>query len=215
MAAIRPTHTDALVVVDVQNDFCEGGPLAVPDGSAVVPLLNALGRRFPVVVLTQDWHTPGHVSFATSHGRDAFGTIELGYGTQVLWPDHCVQGSAGADFHADLDLPHAQMIVRKGFHADVDSYSAFREADRTTATGLKGYLAERGVSRVFVAGLATDFCVLWTALDARQAGFDVVVIEDACRAIDMNGSLDAAFAAMDEAGVARVRAADIEAHEPA
>ncbi len=187
----------------------------MPDGSAVVPLLNALGRRFPVVVLTQDWHTPGHVSFASSHDRDPFGTIELGYGTQVLWPDHCVQGSAGAEFHADLDLPHAQMVVRKGFHADVDSYSAFREADRTTATGLKGYLAERGVSRVFVAGLATDFCVLWTALDARQAGFEVVVIEDACRAIDMNGSLDSAFAAMDEAGVVRVRAADIVSHESA
>ena len=215
MAAIRPSRNDALVVVDVQNDFCEGGALAVPDGSAVVPLLNALGRRFPVVVLTQDWHTPGHVSFASSHDRDPFGTIELGYGTQVLWPDHCVQGSAGAEFHADLDLPHAQMVVRKGFHADVDSYSAFREADRTTATGLKGYLAERGVSRVFVAGLATDFCVLWTALDARQAGFEVVVIEDACRAIDMNGSLDSAFAAMDEAGVVRVRAADIVSHESA
>ena len=194
-------QTDALIVVDVQADFCAGGALAVPDGDAVVEPINRLAQRFPVVVLTQDWHTPAHASFASTQGRSPFETAELSYGSQVLWPDHCVMGSAGAAFHRGLDIPGAQMIVRKGFHPDVDSYSAFMEADRKTATGLAGYLAEIGVTRVFVVGLALDFCVGWTALDARQAGLEVVVLEDACRAIDMGGSLEESRSRMRAAGV--------------
>jgi nicotinamidase/pyrazinamidase len=174
-----------LVVVDVQNDFCPGGALAVPGGDEVVPVINALARRFDNVVLTQDWHPAGHISFATSHaGKAPFELIELPYGPQVLWPDHCVQGTAGAAFRADLGVPHAQMIVRKGYRRSVDSYSGFLEADRTTPTGLGGYLKERGLARVFIVGLATDFCVAWTALDARRMGLEAVVVEDACRGID-------------------------------
>ncbi|KAB0680744.1 bifunctional nicotinamidase/pyrazinamidase [Aureimonas leprariae] len=201
---IRPN--DALIVVDVQNDFCPGGALAVADGDAVVPLVNRLMPRFPIVVLTQDWHPAGHASFASAHGRAPFETIDLDYGRQILWPDHCVQGSRGAEFHPALEASRAQMIVRKGFHAGVDSYSGFVEADRRTATGLAGYLRDRGAGRVFVCGLATDFCVAWTALDARAAGFPVVLVEDACRAIDLDGSLDRAFADMAAAGVERVPA---------
>ncbi|MCQ0989424.1 bifunctional nicotinamidase/pyrazinamidase [Jiella marina] len=200
---------DALIIVDVQNDFCAGGALAVPDGEAVVPLINDLAKAFSIVVLTQDWHTPGHISFASTHHRQAFETIELAYGNQVLWPDHCVMDSHGAAFHAGLSVPNAQMIVRKGFHPDVDSYSAFVEADHRTPTGLAGYLQERGVRRVFACGLATDFCVGWTALDARKAGFDVTVIEDACRAIDLDGSLDKAWADMTAAGVSRLTSNDL------
>ncbi|MCB8838264.1 bifunctional nicotinamidase/pyrazinamidase [Aurantimonas sp. VKM B-3413] len=200
---------DALLIVDVQNDFCAGGALAVPDGDAVVPLANALARRFPIVVLTQDWHTPGHASFASTHGRSPFETIDLAYGCQVLWPDHCVMGTDGAAFHPALDVPNAQLIVRKGFHPSIDSYSAFVEADHATPTGLAGYLRERGVTRLFVAGLATDFCVAWTALDAAKAGFEVTIIEDACRAIDLEGSLEAAWKNLAAAGVKRAQTAAI------
>ena len=194
-------QNDALIVVDVQVDFCVGGALAVPDGDAVVEPINRIAAFFPVVVLTQDWHTPGHASFASTYGKAPFETVALAYGTQVLWPDHCVMASAGADFHPDLKMPNAQMIVRKGFHPGVDSYSAFLEADRVTPTGLAGYLDDRAVARVFVVGLATDFCVAWTALDARRAGFEVVVLEDACRAIDMAGSLEKSCSEMRAAGV--------------
>lgn len=199
-----------LLVVDVQNDFCPGGNLAVRDGDAVVPIVNALGRRFRHVVLTQDWHPAGHASFASSHpGRKPFETIELAYGPQVLWPDHCVQGTAGAAFHAALDLPHAEAVIRKGYRPGIDSYSGFVEADRRTRTGLEGYLRERGLARVVVAGLATDFCVSWTAQDAARAGFETVVVEDACRAIDLDGSLDRAWAEMAAAGIQRVSAATL------
>ncbi|WP_078708507.1 bifunctional nicotinamidase/pyrazinamidase [Consotaella salsifontis] len=205
----RPSAEDVLLVVDVQNDFCSGGALAVPEGEAVVPVVNALAERFQTVILTQDWHPAGHVSFASRHERPAFSTIDLDYGTQVLWPDHCVQGTDGASFHPALHVPHAQAVVRKGYHPEIDSYSAFLEADHTTPTGLTGYLRERSVRRVFAVGLATDFCVLWTALDAAKAGFSVAVIEDACRAIDLDGSLDRAWSAMREAGVERIESPSI------
>ncbi|HYT85231.1 MAG TPA: bifunctional nicotinamidase/pyrazinamidase [Burkholderiales bacterium] len=206
---IKPGTKDALIVVDVQNDFCPGGRLAVQKGDEVVPLVNALAQRFANVVLTQDWHPPGHQSFATSHpGRKPFDSIKLPYGEQVLWPDHCVQGSDGAALHKDLSVPQAQLLIRKGYNKDVDSYSAFLEADRKTRTGLEGYLEERGIKRVFVCGLATDFCVAWTALDARKLGFAAAVIDDACRAIDNQGSLAAAWEKMKKAGVTRVRSGD-------
>lgn len=204
---IKPSTRDALLVVDVQNDFCPGGALAVADGDAVVPVVNRLAESFAHVVLTQDWHTPGHVSFASTHGRAPFETIELAYGRQVLWPDHCVQGTRGAEFHPGLATTRAEAILRKGHHPGVDSYSGFVEADRTTRTGLAGYLGERGIERIFVAGLALDFCVFWTAVDGVRAGFEVAVVEDACRAIDLDGSLASAWAQMDAAGVGRLRAA--------
>lgn len=195
-----------LIVVDVQNDFMPGGALAVANGNEIVPIVNRLARRFDNVVLTQDWHPSEHVSFATTHaGRHPFETIELDYGKQVLWPDHCVQGTQGAELHAGLSIPHAQMIVRKGHRRGVDSYSAFMEADRKTATGLAGYLRERELERCYIVGLATDFCVGWTALDARWLGFEATVIEDACRGIDNAGSLAKAWADMDAAGVTRMR----------
>ena len=207
---IKPDAGDALIVVDVQNDFCPGGRLAVQKGDEVVPVINALAQRFENVVLTQDWHPAGHRSFATSHpGKKPFDSIELAYGEQILWPDHCVQGGDGAALHKDLSVPHAQLVVRKGFRMEVDSYSAFLEADRKSRTGLEGYLHERGVKRVFVCGLATDFCVAWTALDARKLGFSAAVVEDACRAIDMQGSLSAAWEKMKKAGVGRIGSADI------
>jgi nicotinamidase/pyrazinamidase len=210
MTAMKPTSRDVLIVADVQNDFIPGGALPVPGGGEVVPLANALGAKFENVVLTQDWHPPGHLSFATSHtGRKAFETVRLSYGEQVLWPDHCVQGTPGAQLHRGLSLQRAQLVLRKGYHRDVDSYSAFIEADRSTRTGLEGYLRERGIARVFVCGLATDFCVAWTALDARKLGFEAAVIEDACRAIDTAGSLAAAWEAMRKAGVAAIRSGDI------
>jgi len=193
-----------LVVVDVQNDFIPGGALAVPQGDEVVPEINRLAARFDDVILTQDWHPRGHASFASSHpGKKPFETVELPYGSQVLWPDHCVQGTAGAAFHPDLNLTKAQLVLRKGRHRDIDSYSAFLEADRETTTGLAGYLKERGFRKLYVCGLATDFCVAWTALDARAAGFDATVIEDACRAIDLDGSLARAWTEMAAAGVKR------------
>jgi nicotinamidase/pyrazinamidase len=194
--------SDVLLVVDVLNDFCPGGALAVPRGDEVVPVINRIAAKFANVILTQDWHTPGHISFASSHaGRRPFETTELAYGTQVLWPDHCVQGTRGAAIADALDVPHAQAIVRKGYHAHTDSYSAFVEADRSTPTGLAGLLRERGVTTVYCCGLATDFCVAWSALDAKAAGFETFVIEDACRAIDTAGSLAAARAALAHAGV--------------
>lgn len=181
------------------------GALAVPAGDEVVPVINRLAARFANVVLTQDWHPRDHVSFATSHsGRKPFETIRLPYGEQILWPPHCVQGTHGAELHSALDLPHAQLVIRKGHHRDIDSYSAFLEADRKTATGLAGYLRERGLKKLFLAGLATDFCVLWSSLDARAAGFEVSVIEDACRAIDLQGSLARAWSDMAQAGVRRI-----------
>lgn len=196
---------DALVVVDVQNDFCPGGALAVPEGDEVVPVANRLLARFAHAIVTQDWHPEGHVSFASSHeGMRPFETIVLPYGTQVLWPDHCVRGTRGAALHEALDVARAEAIVRKGFRAAIDSYSAFFENDRATPTGLAGYLRDRGLARIFLCGLATDFCVGWSAIDARRLGFEAIVIEDACRAIDVDGSLDAARSAMDEAGVVRV-----------
>jgi nicotinamidase/pyrazinamidase len=197
---MRPS--DLLLVIDVQNDFLPGGALAVPRGDEVVPLINALAPRFANVILTQDWHTPGHVSFASAHaGRKPFETVELDYGTQVLWPDHCVMGTRGAAFADGLAVTHAQAIVRKGYHAHTDSYSAFVEADRKTPTGLTGLLRERGIAAVYCCGLATDFCVAWSALDARAAGFETYVIEDACRAIDTAGSLAQAREKLAAAGV--------------
>jgi nicotinamidase/pyrazinamidase len=191
-----------LIVVDVQNDFMPGGALAVPQGDEVVPVINRLAARFDNVVFTQDWHPRGHASFASSHpGKKPFETIDLPYGKQVLWPDHCVQGTHGAAFHAALDATKAQLVIRKGFHRDIDSYSGFVEADRKTSTGLAGYLRERGFTSLFVCGLATDFCVAWTALDGRAAGLEVSVIEDACRAIDLEGSLARAWTDMHAAGV--------------
>src|SRR5207249_8782476 len=206
----KPSDRDLLLVVDVQNDFLPGGALAVPDGGAVVPIVNALARRFAHVALTQDWHVAGHLSFASSHaGRKPFETITLPYGLQVLWPDHCVQGSVGAELSTALRVPQAEFIVRKGYRREIDSYSAFCEADGVTHTGLAGYLRERGFDRVFLAGLATDFCVAYSAVDARKAGFEVVVIEDACRAIDTGGSLTAAWERMNDAGVARTASSQL------
>ena len=197
---VQPAARDLLLIVDVQNDFCAGGALAVPDGDAVLAPIHAIAPRFQHVILTQDWHPAGHSSFASSHpGRAAFEQMEFPYGPQTLWPDHCVQGSKGAEFHSDLQLPQAELILRKGFHPQVDSYSAFFENDRTTPTGLAGYLRERGLTRVFLAGLAYDYCVGYSALDARRLGLPVVVIRDACRAIDLNGS-----AARTDADFARV-----------
>jgi len=195
--------SDVLVVVDVQNDFCLGGSLPVPYGDDVVPIINRLAERFPHVVLTQDWHPPGHRSFASAHpGRQPFQSIELPYGPQMLWPDHCVQGTTGAQFHAGLQIPRVELILRKGYRRDIDSYSAYYENDHTTPTGLAGYLRERGFSRVFLAGLAFDFCVRFSAEDACHGGFEGVVIEDASRGIDMGGSVAAARQALQRLGVA-------------
>ena len=207
---IKPGSDAALIVVDVQNCFVEGGTLPVPKGAEVVPVINRMASVFANIVVTQDWHTPGHASFASAHpGKKPFETTTLPYGTQVLWPDHCVQGSADAALHPELKLPSAQLILRKGYHADVDSYSAFMEADRKKATGLAGYLKQRGIKTVFVVGLATDFCVAWTALDARGAGFTTYVVEDACRGIDLNGSVAAAWKNMASKGVKRIQSSDL------
>ena len=190
-----------LLVIDVQNDFLPGGALAVPRGDEVIPVINSLARKFADVILTQDWHPPQHISFASSHPRRVpFETIELPYGPQALWPVHCVQGTHGAAFASELDVLHAQAVIRKGHHPDTDSYSAFIEADRTTRTGLASLLRECGITTVYCCGLATDFCVAWSALDAREAGFETFVIEDACRAIDQNDSLAAARQRMIDAG---------------
>lgn len=200
--ARSPGAHDLLLIVDLQNDFCPGGALAVPGGDEILPLVNALSESFDHVVLTQDWHPAGHSSFASSlAGRAPFEVIQAPYGEQVLWPDHCVQGTEGAAFHPKLAIEKAELILRKGFRREIDSYSAFYENDRCTPTGLAGYLRERGFERLFLCGLATDFCVKWSALDARSEGFAVVVIEDACRAIDLEGSLRTARREMKEAGV--------------
>ena len=208
---IKPAATDVLLVVDVQNDFIPGGALPVKEGDEIVPLVNRLARLFAHVVLTQDWHTPNHASFASAHpGKKPFETVSLGYGTQVLWPDHCVQGTPGADFHPNLKIPHAQLIIRKGYRPHMDSYSAFFEADGKTATGLTGYLRERGLKHVYLVGLATDFCVHWSAVDARKSNFAATVVEDACRAIDTQGSLAHAWERMKTAGVRRIKSTAFE-----
>ncbi len=207
---IAVRDSDVLIVIDVQNCFVPGGSLAVKEGDQIVPLINRLAKSFKHVVLTQDWHTADHVSFASQHpGKKPFETVPLSYGTQVLWPEHCVQGTEGAMLHKGLDLPHAELIIRKGYRREVDSYSAFLEADKKTQTGLGGYLKQRGLKRVFFAGLATDFCVAWSALDARRQGFEALVIEDACRGIDNQGSLAKAWAEMKAAGVHRIQSTDL------
>ena len=194
--------THALIVIDVQNDFCPGGALAVSDGDAIVPGINALMPEFDAIVLTQDWHPAGHSSFASQHeGKAPLDLVEMPYGPQVLWPDHCVQGSAGAGFHPDLKTDRADLIVRKGFNPLIDSYSAFFENDHTTPTGLEGYLRTRGIGSLTMVGLATDFCVNYSAVDAARLGFRVTVIQDLCRAIDHDGSLATARAGMQDAGV--------------
>jgi nicotinamidase/pyrazinamidase len=199
------TDDDVLVIIDLQNDFCPGGALAVPDGDAVVPLVNRLARRFRHVVLTQDWHPAGHSSFAGAHpGRQPFQEITLAYGRQVLWPAHCVQGTRGAEFHPGLSVPHAELIVRKGYDRNIDSYSAMFENDRRTPTGLAGYLRERGLSRLFLVGLAFDYCVRYSAEDARRCSFAATIIVDACRAIDLEGSEAAAQASLAACGVSCV-----------
>jgi nicotinamidase/pyrazinamidase len=196
------SERDVLIVTDPQVDFCPGGALAVPEGDAIMPVINRLARRFAHVVVTQDWHPPGHTSFASAHpGKHPFETIEVDYGPQTLWPDHCVQGTEGAAFHPALDLPNAELVIRKGYHPAIDSYSAFRENDRKTPTGLTGYLRERGLTRVTLCGLATDFCVFFSAIDAREAGFETAIVLEASRAIDVDSSLARALVAMRDAGI--------------
>jgi nicotinamidase/pyrazinamidase len=200
----------ALLVVDVQNDFCAGGALAVPDGEAVIPLINRIARKFTTVVLTQDWHPADHTSFAANHpGAAPFQTVQMPYGAQTLWPTHCVMASPGAALHPALDIPHAAMILRKGLQRHIDSYSAFLEADRITRTGLNGFFASRGITEIFFAGLTTDFCVAWSAEDAQKFGFRSTVIEDACRAIDLNDSLRLAWERLTAAGVGRMGSAEL------
>jgi nicotinamidase/pyrazinamidase len=209
-ASVKPDANSALIVVDVQNCFVTGGTLPVKGGEEVVPVINKLSAAFENIVITQDWHTKGHASFASTHAsKKPFDTIQLAYGKQVLWPDHCVRGTSDAALHKDLQLPRAQVVVRKGYHQGIDSYSAFTEADGKTPTGLDGYLKQRVITRVYVTGLATDFCVAWTALDARKLGFEVFVIEDATRAIDLNGSLAAAWKNMTASGVKRIYSGDL------
>ncbi|HKH81628.1 MAG TPA: bifunctional nicotinamidase/pyrazinamidase [Methylovirgula sp.] len=199
-------ENEVLLVVDIQNDFCAGGALEVPRADEIIPIVNRLARQFAHVILTQDWHPRDHQSFASAHpGRRPYETIELDYGQQILWPDHCVQATRGAEFHQGLDIPHCELILRKGFRRDIDSYSAFYENDRRTPTGLCGYLRERGLSHVFLAGLAFDFCVRYSAEDAEREAFRVTVIEDACRGIDVNGSVDEAHMSLARFGVEIVR----------
>ena len=203
---------DAFLVVDIQNDFCPGGNLAVPHGDEIVPVVNNLMQKFTHVVLTQDWHPHGHLSFASSHrGKKHFETIEASYGTQILWPDHCVQETPGAAFHADLNIPRSALVLRKGHRREIDSYSAFYENDRKTATGLTEYLRDRGITRIFIAGLAFDFCVRYSGEDARREGFDVIVIEDACRSIDVEGSAAATRDQFALLGIQRVISRNVSA----
>jgi nicotinamidase/pyrazinamidase len=205
--SVRIGPSDVLLAVDLQNDFCPDGALAVPRGDEVVPVINGLARSFAHVLLTQDWHPKDHLSFASQHpGAKPYDNFAAPYGPQVLWPDHCVQGTPGAAFHRGLAVPHAELVLRKGYHRAIDSYSAFHENDRITKTGLAGYLRERGFERVFIAGLALDFCVRYSAEDAAEEGFAVVVIEDACRAIDLDGSLAAARHSFAARGIARLAA---------
>jgi nicotinamidase/pyrazinamidase len=207
---IKPTASSALIVVDVQNCFLPGGSLAVKEGDQIIPVINRIAKGFENVVMTQDWHTPHHISFASTHeGKKPFEVIKLAYGNQVLWPDHCVQGTEGAQIAKDINIPQAELIIRKGYHNEVDSYSAFLEADKETHTGLGGYLKERGIDTVFITGLATDFCVAWTAVDARHAGLTTYVVEDACRGIDVGGSLAKAWADMNGAGVKKIQSSDL------
>ena len=207
---VKPGDPDVLAIIDVQNCFLPGGTLPVPGGDEIIPLINRLAPLFRNVVITQDWHTPAHASFASSHpGKKPFETIQLPYGTQVLWPDHCIQGTPDAEVAKDLRVPHAQLVIRKGYRQSVDSYSVFLEADRKTMTGLTGYLNERGLKSVYFVGLATDFCVAWSALDAKRAGFDAIVIEDATRGIDAGGSLARAWTDMTNAGVKRIQSAQL------
>jgi len=202
---IELVDSDVLLVIDVQNDFCDGGPLAVPGGQDVVPVIHRMAALFQHVIMTQDWHPPDHHSFASNHpGRAPFESIETAHGEQVLWPDHCVEGSIGAAFHPHLHPDHAELILRKGCRSDIDSYSAFRENDRITRTGLTGYLRERGLWRIFLAGLAYDYCVRYSAIDSMQAGFETYVVEDACRAIGMGDSVAATNHAFSKAGVRRI-----------
>jgi len=200
----------ALLIVDVQNDFCPGGALEVPEGDKVVPVINSLTPHFDAVIQTQDWHPAGHYSFASSHDqKEPFDTIKMEYGNQVLWPDHCVQGSEGAQFHPDLETLKTQVVIRKGFRKEIDSYSAFYENDNKTKTGVTGYLNTRGIDTLYVAGLATDFCVKWSVLDGIKDGFNLYVVEDAVLGIDMDGSVDAAWQEMKEAGAAVVKSDQI------
>ena len=202
--------TDALLVIDMQNDFCPGGSLAVNEGDAIVPLINQLGGRFEHVILTQDWHPEGHISFASAHpGSQPYTVTEVAYGPQTLWPDHCLQGSSGADFHPALNLPHAELIVRKGFRREIDSYSAFLENDHATPTGLAGYLRERGLKRLFLCGLAYDFCVRFSAMDGTALGFECLVIEDATRSVGISGSIEATHAAFAKSGVSRFNSSNL------
>jgi nicotinamidase/pyrazinamidase len=204
------TSSDALLVIDVQNDFCPGGALAVAGGDAVVPVINGLMPAFKTVVLTQDWHPAGHASFASTHaGKAPFDMVSLAYGEQVLWPDHCVQGTNGADFHPALQTDPAQLVIRKGMNSSIDSYSAFFENDRSTSTGLSGFLRDKGITRVFCCGLATDFCVLYSLLDARAQGFEAVLIKDASRGIDLGGTMDAALTQLAAAEVAVVASTSV------
>ncbi|NHC03133.1 bifunctional nicotinamidase/pyrazinamidase [Acinetobacter sp. 187] len=208
------SERSALIVVDVQNGFTPGGNLAVAHADQIIPAINQLAQHFDNVIITQDWHPDNHISFADNHvGKQPFDTIELEYGSQVLWPKHCVQGTDDAALHPDLDVPFAQLIIRKGFHADIDSYSAFMEADHKTTTGLAGYLKERGLDTVYVVGIATDFCVAWTAIDAAKLGFKSYVVADATKGIDLNGSLQHAWQEMLAHGVKRIYAKDLIAQQ--
>ena len=206
---MTPDRNDALIIIDVQNDFCPNGALAVPDGDQVVALINQVSEKFSTVILTQDWHPAGHASFASTHNADPFTTTTLHYGEQTLWPDHCVQGSPGAEFHSQLNLNSAALIVRKGMHQGIDSYSAFFENDKTTSTGLTGYLNAMNIKRVFCAGLAFDYCVRFTAEDAVKENFATIVIEDACRAIDMDNSAADARASFKKIGVTMLSSTDL------
>ncbi|WP_348263207.1 bifunctional nicotinamidase/pyrazinamidase [Telmatobacter sp. DSM 110680] len=209
---MKMTSHDVLLVIDVQNDFCPGGALAVADGDAVIEPIHRAAQQFQHIILTQDWHTPDHNSFASAHpGKDPFEQIELSYGPQTLWPDHCIQGTRGADFHPALQLTRAELILRKGFRRTIDSYSAFFENDRTTGTGLAGYLRERGLNRVFLAGLAYDYCVGYSALDARRLGLPAIILRDACRAIDLNGSVAEIEREFATAGVELMNTVDLSA----
>jgi len=211
LSPLIPLNTDLLIVVDVQNDFCPGGTLAVPEGDEVVPVINHFATKFDHVILTQDWHPAGHSSFASAHpGKRPFETINLSYDDQVLWPNHCVQGTPGAAFYSDLDIPKAQMVLRKGFRSEVDSYLSFYENNRTTSTGLAGFVHERGFSRIVLAGLALDFCVRYTAEDGARMGLDVMILEDGCRAIDSEGRLDAARNKFRDLGISLCSSRDFE-----
>ncbi len=202
--------TDGLLVVDVQNDFCPGGALAVAGGDEIVPLINRLAERFEHVLLMQDWHPERHISFASEHaGKKAYEMIEASYGPQILWPDHCIQESLGAMLHPDLDIPKAEIVLRKGFDRNIDSYSAFLENDHTTPTGLAGYLRERGIARLFIVGLAYDYCVRFSAMDGTELGFECIVVEDACRAVNLPGSVEQTNAGFAERGVKRVMSAEL------